>query len=361
MSRALTVFSRREHQNQYKDGEVERIMAEQGCSEPVAKNLLKYAKLGVGPLAASTPKDDYDRPRDAPRSSSGGYDAGQFPPRLDRKAAAALAEQKLRERQEQEELAEAKRYIKPRKAIGISSLGAVMKREDEVDPFKQAPARPAGKKEAEDEEEGGMSIFEARPTNARPMGKKTMSIGGISSLAMGKITMPEPDPLEAEFASGSKAEDDDEEDDTQKFKLTQQEREFIEKRRARQAAQAEDKRKPGKKQKRRRESSEESADEEPQAARDYKRDAGHERGGSAQNASSASDSLMSEKQVMAMMGKQRKVEGTSARGSVRAKTRILKEREEWEKAKANNPEFWKAPQFALCYSAETGKKARGAG
>merc|ERR1711920_268999 len=67
----------------------------------------------------------------------------------------------------------------------------------------------------------------------------------------------------------------------------------------------------------------------------------------------ASSSLMTEAQVKAMMGKEKgkKLE----RGSARAKARIQKEMQEWESTKNNNPEFWKAPKFSLCYSAETTK------
>jgi len=54
-----------------------------------------------------------------------------------------------------------------------------------------------------------------------------------------------------------------------------------------------------------------------------------------------------------MMGKDRKVK--HERGSMRAKSRIQREMEEWESAKRENPEFWKAPKFSLCYSAETRK------
>merc|ERR1712228_313611 len=70
----------------------------------------------------------------------------------------------------------------------------------------------------------------------------------------------------------------------------------------------------------------------------------------AKNASSSS--LMTEEEVRAMVNKGKK----SERGSARAQARIQKEREQWESAKASNPEFWKAPKFCLCYSAETGKK-----
>lgn len=56
-------------------------------------------------------------------------------------------------------------------------------------------------------------------------------------------------------------------------------------------------------------------------------------------------SLMTEAQAKAMMRKKRRTNNSPVRGSARAQSRIQKERVEWETAKQNNPEYWKAPKF----------------
>jgi len=167
MSRALTVFSRKEHREANQD-EVERVMEEQGCSEPVARNMLKCARLGMGPLVTKS-KGMEMMPRELP----------DMPGRFDRKSQqaqqaqqAALAEKRLRENENNDddkpdgkkvekgekmsvpncfEMGAAIKPKAPKKMIsmiGMSRLGPVEARQEEVDPLK--PARVL-EKEPEDE------------------------------------------------------------------------------------------------------------------------------------------------------------------------------------------------------------------
>jgi len=355
MSRALTVYSRREASTKHEPGELERVMEAQGCSEPVAKNLIKYAKLGIGPLCDPT-KSRYDD-REAPSSGSS---REQFPPRLDRKAAALLAEQKLRERQEAEEEAE-ERQRQPKRRIGMAQLGAVMRREEEVDPFRAPAPRSAMRKEEEeksdDETDQMQNLFNARPQNKGPLAKKMMQIGGISLQKPRRQEEVAP----IEHASGSKAPPDAEEEyeeDENQWGEEGRSRQFVEpesnKKKTQNQLQDERRGGPGKRKKQTGKKNERDASSEEE-----ERSASPEPAAGTKSENKGG-SLMTEAQIMALMGKNKKKDGYS-RGSVRAKTRIQKESQEWESRKASNPEFWKAPQFALCYSAETGKRARGAG
>mmetsp|Transcript_44559 Transcript_44559/g.119194 ORF Transcript_44559/g.119194 Transcript_44559/m.119194 type:complete len:150 (-) Transcript_44559:329-778(-) len=82
---------------------------------------------------------------------------------------------------------------------------------------------------------------------------------------------------------------------------------------------------------------------------------GSDEEGAKAGGSAASSGLMSEAEVLARMGKDRK---KGERGSLRAAARVQKELEEWEQVKAHDPEYNRAPKFALCFSAETGRKKK---
>jgi len=61
---------------------------------------------------------------------------------------------------------------------------------------------------------------------------------------------------------------------------------------------------------------------------------------------SGGDKLLSEAEVVALMQKKNRNSSPPRRGSAHAQQRIRKEQEKWERKKANNPEYWKAPKFA---------------
>jgi len=315
MSRALTVYTKkRDEDTPQITSQLERVMASTGCSEPVARNLLKYGKLGIGPLAQPQAHE-----REGDRSGGDGGARSfkdrprQSPPRQqERTAASALAEKKRRLREQEERLREqeeqrereveaeekARREEQARKRAGLTRLGPVLARQEEVDPLQPVQVEAAGldADEEEDSDEGADAAGKDRAdAHAKQKGDKKR--GQADATAAG--------------------------------------------------------RRPGKKKRRRRRggvsegSSEEGAGEAEEAGEDPERGRPRDSGSSAASASS----LMTEAQVLEMMGKDRKTK----RGSLRAKSRIQREMEEWESAKRENPEFWKAPKFSLCYSAETRK------
>mmetsp|Transcript_15829 Transcript_15829/g.43296 ORF Transcript_15829/g.43296 Transcript_15829/m.43296 type:complete len:323 (+) Transcript_15829:131-1099(+) len=320
MSRELTKYSGRDDRD-IPGADVERVMAAQGCSEPVARNLLKYAKLGIGPLAQQAAKD-----KDPQREMDREWEMTRhLPPRLDRKAAARAAEERLREREEQEEAEERLQELKRkeergRRSTGVQRLGPVLAREEEVDPLAVIPEA----KQMALEKRTLQQAFEMRSV----------------AFANRREDVDSSRPGAASEATFKDSEDGDH------VAVQAKQAAHAEKIRA----QAEEERRRKAKKKRGRGKSEDS---------DRERASRHEK---MQSASPDTDdeqgrgSLMSEAQVRKMMNKER---GTKReRGSVRAQTRIQREMEEWESRKSQNPEFWKAPQFALCYSAETGNKRR---
>jgi len=340
MSRALTVFSRRDAQNDYNSSEIEDIMAEQGCSEPVARNLIKYAKFGVGPLAqrsGSTSDRDGARPRDrAPARAPPPDIARDLPPKPDPKAMAALMEQRMREQEEQEELdLEAKRRAgQAKKKKGFTSLGPVLTRKQEVDPFLAVEGFPQPGAEA--------------PQPASP-----------------------PPPLPA-----GAFESNDKKTDVERDAPRPPEDDNHHRRRERPREHLQDDETHRKADRRKRRRGRDGDGESDGSDRDFKDRGGgrdvrrvftekgsrHEKMRSISPASepapqdkpapSRPGGIMTEAEVRAMMGKEKKFK----RGSVQAQARIQKEQQEWEQRKASDPEFWKAPQFALCFDAERSKR-----
>lgn len=297
MSRALTVYVKEKDTPEVADV-LARVMASQGCSEPVARNLMKYGKLGIGPLAGEGEGERKSKDRDQGKRESTMYtdvDRKVVAPtdrknrlrEIERKAAeaAALAEEEM----EKEETA--KREERMRKRSSIIRLGPVMAREEKVEPFakkKEADGQPS------DLEDALAKELEERRIRAESLAKK----------------------------------------ETEKRRLQ------------------EESRRQGKKKKKRRRGRDGDAEDDEDGSEEE--DRGDEPSpGADRSKTNSSGSLMTEDEVRAMVNKGRH---KSERGSARAQARIQKEKNEWETAKASNAEFWKAPKFCLCYSAETGKK-----
>jgi len=101
------------------------------------QRLAVLAKMGVGPIA---PPAERAAPRTEIKESIGG------PPPVDRRAILLERERRMREqeekqREEEEKLLEEKRKKKQVKFSGISRLGPVMPREDDIPQFLPAPAQ----------------------------------------------------------------------------------------------------------------------------------------------------------------------------------------------------------------------------
>mmetsp|Transcript_98434 Transcript_98434/g.293948 ORF Transcript_98434/g.293948 Transcript_98434/m.293948 type:complete len:355 (-) Transcript_98434:91-1155(-) len=101
------------------------------------QRLAVLAKMGVGPIA---PPAERPAPRTEIKESIGG------PPPVDRRAILLERERRMREqeekqREEEEKLLEEKRKKKVVKFSGISRLGPVMPREDDIPQFLPAPAQ----------------------------------------------------------------------------------------------------------------------------------------------------------------------------------------------------------------------------
>jgi len=308
MSRALTVYTRDKH----KDPEVENVMDRMKCSEPVARNMLKMRKLGLGPLAGGEAGEEMRR--SPPRLGATGASINQ-----DKKRRLQEQEQRLRENEDFTMFERVEKAPKAgRHVVGIAKLGAVEKRHEAVDPLE----------------------------------KKVVSR----------------EPVEQETA-----EDRDKREKLKELADRAKQEAIV--KRARQEREEQERKRQGKKRKKRRRGgdgefgSEESdipnEDETAYDAKAKQRSVSPEReveksrsAASSGVASSSGGGLMTEAEVLARMGKNKDKEQKSQRGSYRAKSRIQKEWEEWELTKRGNHEYNKAPKFALCFSAETGKNKR---
>lgn len=305
MSRDLVTFNRTERDRQNKDA-VERLCTDMGCSEPVARNFLKYKKFGIGPLAdfgAERARRHREKQRDSTEDQEGG-DILQKMRRVN-DLEKRLREQKEQEEREEQEFLEEMKKKRQAKRAGLKPLGPVMAREEAVDPL-QKVATP---EEREPEEP------QAPP---EPEGSgQWQSVPRVSA-------------------------DWKKEEEEKKRKLQEQQHH-----------------KHHKKKKKRRRDDEEKSEESEHAvkkrARSRSRSAHVEE---ERKSSSTAAGLMTEKEVLAMMGKE-KAKEKPQRGSMQARLRIQREMQEWNSTKAENEEFWKAPRFALCYSAETSRTLRG--
>lgn len=355
------MFSRKERDAGSDISEIEKIMEKQGCSEPVARNLIKYAKLGIGPLVDPDKRNEELDPGYVPKDNR----VYPNPPKIDRRTAALEFEMRLREREEQDERDnEARRRQQQgapaKQASGLSRLGPVIGR---VEPDPAAASSASGAFEQPNRGKDD-DFLQGAARQAQP--KKKMQFAGIKSLGPVETRLEEVDPLRRDEPPAPSVPDLPEEPPEEEDRLGETRQEKMKR-----LLQQDKDNKPRNKKRRRRgkeaDDKSEGSDREADGAREESPQPGAPPGGllsmkhanADRSKASASGSLMSEAQVMAMMKKDRNTEkkkgGESSRGSIRAKTRIQKEMQEWERAKANNPEFWKAPQFALCYSAETGK------
>lgn len=308
MSRALTIYRRSEKD---KDPEVDHVMERMGCSEPVARNMLKMRKLGLGPLATNADGTEEIR-RSPPRIAAGAAI------QADKKRRLQEQEQRLRE---QEEFALFERVEKApkqtRQVAGMVRLGPVSKRDEQVDPLEKKALVPEPVEEETVEE--------------REQQERLKEMADKAKLdALEKRQQFERDAEEARRRQGKKKKrkrrgDVDAPSDESDVLQDEQMREV----------KAVPKASVGVHKKAR----------SPSPARDSSQKA---------NSSQQSNGLMTEEEILARMGKEKKTE----RGSYRAKSRIQKEWEEWERQKANSAEYNKAPRFALCFSAETGKNKR---
>lgn len=307
MSRDLVTFNRTERDRQNKDA-VERLCTDMGCSEPVARNFLKYKRFGIGPLA------DFGAARQRaqrPRSAEGADEEASDPLQKFRRVQdleKRLQEQKEKEEREEQEFLEEMKKKRQSKRAGLKPLGPVMAREEAVDPLqKVATSEALGEPEepqapAEDTNQTGQWLSVPRPVDWKK------------------------------------------EEEEKKRKLQEQQHH-----------------KHKKKKKKRRRDDDEKSEESEQAARKRVRSRSRsvpEEEEEPRKGSSSSAGLMTEKEVLAMMGKE-KAKEKPQRGSVQARLRIQREMQEWNSTKAENEEFWKAPRFALCYSAETSRTLRG--
>lgn len=293
-------------------------MADRGVSEPVARNMLKSATLGIGPLVQEGIADRYlkdVRPsalsiRD--RHEKRPPDRDMFlAPAPDFKAA---KRQKMREQEallkaqeeaRENEIAEEEQMRKDRQkqkasrsVPGIAKLGPVLAREEEIDPLPPKPDRASDPFDPEEEL---------------------------------PLPPPEPEPRSVQILANKKPGGHPDES----------------------------RRKPKKKNRRRRrgpDDSDSSAPDRGGRSRSRGRAGGSAGGARGRSPSNSRDKnangLMSEAEVRRRIGLEKK----SGRGSERAKQRIQKEQEAWEEAKKNNKEYWRPPKHCLCFAPETARK-----
>lgn len=330
MSRALTVFNRRERDANEDKKKITKVAEIAGCSDPVARNLMKYAKFGIGPLAGVDGNPSTS-------SSVGGAQSlvtmERLPARIaapnetiagDKKSRMRDLERKLKEEEaarDQEEEAQAleqrEKAMKRRKGgkIGMMSLGLVLKREEEVDPFAKTAVEESAPAEPAQPEPPAPPVDEDAP----PSAPKRFT----------ERYQPPPPPPAYKPKKDKKRKKTDARDSS---------------------SDSDRPPRPG------RGNPSVSSGPPPDggsAARSATSAASAARG------SSGGAGLMSEAEIVRKM-REGASGDTRKRGSMAAKLRIHKEQQEWESRKADNEEFWKAPKFALCYSAET-KRMRGSG
>eukprot|EP00928_Gymnodinium_smaydae_P015500 TRINITY_DN15730_c0_g3_i1.p1 TRINITY_DN15730_c0_g3~~TRINITY_DN15730_c0_g3_i1.p1 ORF type:complete len:349 (+),score=56.85 TRINITY_DN15730_c0_g3_i1:75-1121(+) len=347
MSRALTVYSRRREVDAPADKQLERIMSTTGCSEPVARNLLKYGKLGIGPLS-SAPTHFPDGSRPPGFCQGGGREDDErraVAAREEKKRKLQQAEARLRELQEKqeredEEIRRKEDHTNARKNVGLARLGPVLAREEKVDPLqKVAVSRPSSENEDDEEHvEQGATFCSSRCSEVAAMGNTLKrSLVDDSSRRQGKKKKKRRKRDDTSDASSARSADETRPRASSKA-----------------AGAASTVSSAGTATGREMRRSRVESSESPARG-----ESGRVGGASSSHGcvSTSSGSLMTEAQVLAMMGKASK-DKKSHRGSMRAKSRIQKEMEEWEKSKKDNPDYFKPPKFALCYSGET-RKARG--
>lgn len=307
MSRDLTKYVRPKDKNP----EVEKVMEQMGCSEPVARNMLKMRKFGMGPLGAQ------------PTDNEGGILWRlASPPRLGSTGSGMAADRKRK----------------------------LQEREDQV--------REEEKKEKD-------SFFEQAE---RPKERKKMDVGklvGISRLGPVMSRQEVVDPLDVRAVTLDKVQLAREEAERRQKEVVEAARKAAEDRRlAMEKAEAEERRRKKRKPKKKRrgeadEAFEGDSGDDEEGGEETKKgsdDEGKDPKAAGAGGASSSSSLMTEAEVLARMNKTRNPEKKAERGSWRTAARVAKELEEWEQVKAHDAEYNRAPRFALCFSAETGRK-----
>ncbi|CAE7528061.1 unnamed protein product [Symbiodinium natans] len=291
-----------------------------GCSEPVARNFLKYKRFGIGPLAdfeteriRRTQRDRNLRDDRVQRDADAGEGSGNVLEKMRRvrDLETRLREQKEKEEQLEQEMLEEMKRKKQKKRAGLAPLGPVMAREEVVDPLQKVATSAPESEPVEPTEAPATAQAAAEP-------EPTSQTGQWQSLPR------------------QPASTDWRRDEEEKKKKTQEQ----------QTHQKHHK----KKKKRRRGDDEEEKSEESekhQRKRQRSRSRSVPVDDEAARKASSSSGLMTEKEVLAMMGKE-KAKEKPQRGSVQARLRIQREMQEWNSTKAENEEFWKAPRFALC-------------
>jgi len=320
MSRALTAWTPRVYSPERQE-QIERLMEDRGVSEPVARNLLKFAALGIGPLVEEGVTERYGvhrggRHNKSSASSDSRRDQSRRPLPVQNDVTATdlqaakkakllqqethlRAQEAVREQElaEEEQARQEKMQKKRRGVSGIARLGPVMARDEQVDPLPTKILNPAPPLDPEPD-----------PLVAEDYKSNAGGLGATASNAKPKQGAGRPD---------------------------------------------EAKRKPKKKRKKRRGGVEDSDDSESDRSRSRsRRGKGRSRSRSANEDGGARNGLMSEAEVLRRMN----LEEKSTRGSLRAKSRIQKEIEVWEAAKRSNKEYWRPPRHCLCFASETAKR-----
>jgi len=238
-----------------------------------------------------------------------------------------LKEQKDEEEDEEQKMLEEKKKKRAKRA-GLKPLGPVMAREEAVDPL-QKLAAPAEPEDLEPAPEADLPTSQSGQWQSLPREKKEDEKKRRSQEQGKPQAQPQQQQLQPEHNKHKKKKkrrrEDDEERSEESEKHPHQHHSH--------PSQHQHQNPPPQRKRRSR-----SRSEEERAA--------------------ASSGLMTEAQVLAMMGKE-KAKEKPQRGSVQARMRIQREMQEWNSTKAENEEFWKAPKFALCYSAETSRTLRG--
>lgn len=301
--------------------QIERLMEDRGVSEPVARNLLKFAALGIGPLIEEGVAERYGvnrggRNSKAAASSDSRREHSRRPLPVQNdvtatdlqaaKKAKLLQQETLLRAQEaareqelaEEEAARQEKMQKARRGVsGIARLGPVLAREEQVDPL---PTKLVTKEPPPDNEPAPPVTEEDNSNAGR--------FGATASNAKPKQSTGRPD---------------------------------------------ETKRKGKKKRKKRRGGNDDSDDSGSDRSRSRsRRGKGRSRSRSANEDGGVRNGLMSEAEVLRRMN----LEEKSTRGSLRAKSRIQKEIEVWEAAKRSNKEYWRPPRHCLCFASETAKR-----
>jgi len=334
MKRQLTSYESSGDPEQ--DERIAAIMKAEGCTAPVAKNMLKFAKLGIGPVPSGMEK----KPADLPVSSP-----------YDRKAAMMEREKKQRQMEEddsepdlgaflggaQKKVGGPKTPGSAKQGIGMARLGPVLARQEEVDPLFDSTTFEERRRKAEEEQKKE----EDRKQRAQHRREEEARLSNRSKWG----------------SHEDEGSDVDYESLPQRFPTEKDKKKVAQQQQPEEGRRRRKKRKDRRKRGRDWEDENEDDDEGPhdrRAAKERSVSRSRSRSGSPEPMQPSKGSLMSEEQILKTMKRRPK----SSRNAEHAQDRIQKELKEWEARKQENSEFWKAPKFCLCFSAETTKNIR---